>query len=129
VLLNSNQEGYLGIRQEGFRMAACWVLLIVVCLASDHLRNWRSAVLLLSALLGAGIQMTLLYAVRAQGAQYTNFELGMSVIAVYVLFPIVLVLLESTKVDNLSSDLEKEKFRLQKLSSEAGRLVDMLKKS
>ncbi len=129
VFLDSNQEGYLHLRKEGFRMVACWVLLLSVCLSSAHLRNYRLAVLVLCTGLGAGVQFLSQYSAQAQGAQYSRFELIMSVFSVYFTLPMFIVLLTSTKVDNLMGQLEKEKLRLQRANAEGGRTIELLKKS
>ncbi|MBI4871890.1 MAG: hypothetical protein HY814_10045 [Candidatus Riflebacteria bacterium] len=129
VFLDSNQEGFLGIRKEGFRMAACWVLLATICLASDHLRNYRLAILVISTAVGSGVQWASLAAAKAQGAQYTNFEMTMSVFSVYFTLPTFMVLLVSTKVDNLQNQLDKERARLQRANAEGNRIIELLKKS
>lgn len=129
IFLDSNQEVYLGIRKEGFRMAACWVLLLAIVLASSYMREQRFLLLVMCALLGWGIQEIGFWRAQAQGAQLSRFELVTSVASVYFALPCFIVLLVSTKVDNLWSTLEKERLRHQKLSSEASKLVDLLRKS
>lgn len=129
AFLDSQEQGFLDLRREGFRLVAAWVILLSITLASHHLRNYRLAVLVLSVALGTGTQYLALASSNIQGLQATRFELTVSVFSIYFLLPTFMVLLVATKVDVHKNSLELEETRLARAQGDLEHIRSLLSRS